>query len=341
MDIITLKQIESIDLEESSLAVTDYFEWESHDGETHDLPTEGLIVKVSLEEDGTTFIPTRLYQKTSTSTNSYPPDDDIAWTPLGSSNKWAMFDQIIMMSSYDTTPATSTSSPTMPVPSTHSSFEVTINTSNANKLCLFNLDATYIAIQFKTTMPYENYTLANFPDTITEDYYPYEFPIKKNNWQSKFLGETADRKTIVIDIPEATSSHVKLTIATNVIGRVASCGQCCWGYSSFIGHTQYGASAGILSYSRKIRNESYGSMYLKKGSNAKKMNIDVVIENEDYNDVYDIFQALDGIACVFQGNNTDEYNYTPFIIFGFTKEFSMILQYYSQSKCNIEVAGLI
>ena len=346
MDIITLKQIEDSDLipstESSYLDDSVKTEWKLTSPEKDD------IVKVSWEENGSTPLrPVRLYQKTTSIGNNYPPDDNIGWSPLGPTNKWAMFDQTIMTSSEgENGHATSNSAASMTPPPGHSFFTVKINTSNANRLCFFNLSASYLGLQFQdgASGVLYDYTSTRYPTTTSIDYDPYEFPVKEGDWKINFLGESADRQTLVIEIPEKAVSYVRITIASNIIGRTVSCGQCVWGHASYIGVTQYGATANILSYGRKVRNESYGGMYLKPGNNAKKMNIDVLIENTDYNNVYDIFEATDGIPCVFQGNNDEEgynHNYTPFIIYGFTKSFSMILQHWSQSNCNLEVEGLI
>ena len=328
----------------------DEAEWKSAIGD----PEKEDIVKVSFNEDGSIPVrPVRLYQKTTSTGNTYPPDDEVGWSCLGATNRWAMFDQIIMTSSEAENngggAALSTApgfDPSMPPHTSHSFFTVTINTSNANRLCFFNLNASYLGLEFQDRAGgvFYPYTNNRYPTTTLINYDPYEFPEKDSDWKIKFLGDSADRQTLVIEIPEKTVSYMRITIASNIAGRVASCGQCVWGYAAHIGDTQYGASANILSYGRKERNEYYGSVYLKPGNNAKKMNIEVVVENTDYNNVYDLFEATDGLPCVFQGNNDEEgydHDYTPFMIYGFTKSFDLIMAYYSQSDCNLEVEGLV
>jgi len=281
--------------------------------------------------------PVKTYRKTSTGTNTYPPGDDLTnWLDLGATNRWAMFDQYVFTSSESPTAAVDT--PAV-VPST---FTVEIDTSNANYLGLFNLNCSQIEVQYqKSSEGYNDFNPTNFPK-VQEiiDYHPYEFHRDTKVWLDYLFGDFVWKRDIIFPIQWDKVSSVRITFTNNAVGQKASCGMCVCGQSYYIGKTQYGASSGILSYSKKDENETTGATFLKKGNNAKRFDLDISIKNEQYNKIHAIMTAADGVPVIIQGNNEDT-SYEPFMVYGFIKSFDMSLQYPTHSEFNIEGRGLI
>jgi len=330
MKIISLKPITFDFLISSTLAASVESEWSL--SATY---ATGDIVKVSKLEDGVTDTsPVKTFQKTSSSGNTYPPNDDgTNWLDLGATNRWSMFDQYVLSSSKSTTAATST------VPS---EFTIEIDSGNANYIGFFNLNCSNIYIEWKKgTGGYQEFNVTNFPNIKEiKNYFPYEFSRDTNDWLDYLFGDFVWKRDIVFPIQWDKVSSIRIKFENNVEGQYAECGMCVVGQSYFVGETKYGASSGILSYSRKDRNDNTGYTYLKKGNNAKKLDIDVLIENEKYSKIHSVLSSADGLPIILQGNNSGV-NYEPFMLYGFLTSFDMTLKYPTKSLCSIEAEGLI
>ena len=330
MKIISLKPVTPDFLISSTLPASSESEWS--DSVSY---SENDIVKVSKSEDGTEDIaPINIYKKTSTSDNPYPPNDDgTNWLNLGATNRWAMFDQYVLSSSASTVAATST------VPS---EFTVEIDSGNANYIGLFNLNCSKIYLEYKkSTGVYQEFNETNFPNVKEiQNYYPYEFQRDTQSWLDYLFGDFIWKRDIVFPIQWDKVSSIKIKFENSAEGQFAECGMCVVGQSYYVGETQYGASSGILSFSRKDRNEYTGYTYLKKGNSAKKMDIDVMIDNSKYNRIHSIMSSADGLPIILQGNNSGT-GFEPFMVYGFLASFDMTVKYPKKSLCTIEAEGLI
>ena len=330
MKIISLKPVTPDFLISSTLPASSESEWSSSG--TY---SENDIVKVSKSEDGTEDIaPINIYKKTSTSDNPYPPNDDgTNWLNLGATNRWAMFDQYVLSSSASTVAATST------VPS---EFTVEIDSGNANYIGLFNLNCSKIYLEYKkSTGVYQEFNETNFPNVKEiQNYYPYEFQRDTQSWLDYLFGDFIWKRDIVFPIQWDKVSSIRIKFENSAEGQFAECGMCVVGQSYYVGETQYGASSGILSFSRKDRNEYTGYTYLKKGNSAKKMDIDVMIDNSKYNRIHSIMSSADGLPIILQGNNSGT-GFEPFMVYGFLASFDMTVKYPKKSLCTIEAEGLI
>lgn len=330
MKIISLKELQDDFLISSTLAATTAPEWSSSGTYATD-----DIVKVSLSEDGASNVyPVNTYQKTSTSNNPYPPDDDLTnWLSLGATNKWAMFDQYVVSASEDST-ASVTGAP--------SSFTIEIDSSNCNYLGLFNMNCSKIYVEYKKgTGSYQQINPTNFPNLENvQNYYPYEFPRDTKDWLDYLFGDFVWKRDFIFPIQWDKVSSLRIKFENKTVGQKASCGMCVVGQSYYIGETIYGATSGILSYSKKDRDDITGNVYLKKGNNAKKVDIDVMINNSQYNKIFSICSSADGVPIILQANNSGS-DFEPFMLYGFLKSFNLTLQYPTKSQCTIEAEGLI
>ena len=293
----------------------------------------GTKVEIIKTGDDDRVAPIKLYEKTSTVTNTYPPGDDgTNWLDTGATNRWGMFDQFVTTSSASTIAAVS---------GTPSTYSVKINSSKADYIGLFNVGASQIDVQYENTFlgALTDYNPTNFHVRCDQDYHPFTLRRNTLTLTDYFFGAFIFKSSILIPIPKDLVSYVKITFTESRVGYFASCGMCVAGVGYDIGKTQYGASASILSFSRKERNDYFGYTYLKKGNFAKKMDLDINVDNEKYTKVYNVLAAADGVPAIFQGNNNTDYE--PFLIYGFVVSFDMILEYLNMSECTLEVEGLI
>ena len=134
-------------------------------------------------------------------------------------------------------------------------------------------------------------------------------------------------------------SYMEIEFTNDTVGEYASCGQCVCGRGADIGKSQYGIQTGILSYSKKDRDDTYGYTYLKKGNNAKTLDVDLKLEASQYNRVSALLTAVDGVPCILNANQSTDYE--PLIVYGFIKSHGMTLNTVNKVEYNIEYEGLI
>jgi hypothetical protein len=115
-----------IDLKATNVAGSTYAEYAS--GTTY---AKDDYVKVSFESDGTTpRQPVEEFQSVADSnTGNYPVNDVVNWLPLGSSNRWKMFDDY-----------------TNTLTENDDSIEIELDSSNCNSIGLFNVTAKQITL---------------------------------------------------------------------------------------------------------------------------------------------------------------------------------------------------
>jgi len=147
--------------------------------------------------------------------------------------------------------------------------------------------------------------------------------------------------SLIIPIPKEDFSQTKIEFINNTSGVTAKCGQYVCGLKNYIGESQFDANSGMLSFSRRIRNEYTGEMELIKGANVKTLDVDLQIMNTEYNRIYALLSMLDGIPCVFQANNDSSTKYEPLIVYGYIDSFNLILRGALYSDCNLTIKGMI
>lgn len=98
---------------------------------------------------------------------------------------------------------------------------------------------------------------------------------------------------------------------------------------------QVGARIGIQDYSRKETNE-YGDIVLVQRAFAKKANFTMMVDNRLLDSTIEILSEVRAVPCVWIG--VDEYSST--VIYGFYKDFEVVISYSNFSDCSIEIEGL-
>lgn len=98
---------------------------------------------------------------------------------------------------------------------------------------------------------------------------------------------------------------------------------------------RYGARLGIQDYSRKDTNE-YGDITLLRRSFARKASFDTVIPNHDLDWVYEMLSDLRSTPALWSVYGP----YSSTIVYGFYKDFEIMIPYAVESECSIELEGL-
>lgn len=154
------------------------------------------------------------------------------------------------------------------------------------------------------------------------------------DWYSWYF-EPVQRKTelALTDLPPYVSARVDICIADP--GATPAMGEIILGLSRELGGTQYGARLGILDYSAK-QADTFGNYTILERAYSRRQSCTFWCENTALDQIYALLSTYRATPIVYLG--TDEN--TAAILYGFYKDFSIDLAYFSMSICSIELEGL-
>ena len=256
---------------------------------------------------------TSIYESLNATNLNHTPDvSPTWWLRIGPTNRHAMFDDQIST----TTKKTGT-------------LTVVVYTGIIDSIFLGNLqaDSATITVQNGLGGPvvYQQTQILNGEEST--DWYQYFFydPLVKRT-QALFTG-----------IPPYVNAHVILSLENGALE--TSIGIFSYGKTQYIGQTQYGASVGIIDYSKKETDE-FGNTTFVKRPYSKRMNCQVFIDNIQLNRVQRLMYDVRAIPVIWVGSD-DPTLEESLVVFGFYRDFSTEISYPTASLCNIEVEGLI
>jgi hypothetical protein len=163
--------------------------------------------------------------------------------------------------------------------------------------------------------------------------------VTPTDWFSYFFEDPSFTRTQVVfqDIPTLSNTYAYITVSNGSAS--TKVGQILFGHMKTLGYSQYGASAGIIDYSRKTTDEFGATTFVRRGY-AKKLSANVMIDNLKLNRTQRILYDLTATPAVWiatQDPNLDE----AMVVYGFYKDFSTVISYPNNSMCSIEIEGLI
>lgn len=155
-----------------------------------------------------------------------------------------------------------------------------------------------------------------------------------DNWYDYFYQDYALlTEAIFQNIP----SYSRTRITVSVIGDIVKCGIVFSGASYNLGTTQYGASAGIIDYSKKETDE-FGTTTFIKRAFSKRMNVNLILPSSDLYRVQKVFSDIRATPCVWIGSEAEIYR--PLVMYGYYRDFSLEIPYPEYSYCSLQVEGL-
>lgn len=251
-----------------------------------------------------------VYEAMTTTQGNFPPThasgETPIWLRLGASNRWRMFD--------DFTSTYSEATDTL---------EVVFRTPDvANAISLYGVTA-------------ETLTL-----TITDDVEGVVFSEEINLISSEnildiydyFFEEPENRKDLVINIPPYSDADITLTLTAPGTIRV---GKVLLGMRKSLGSTQYRTRVGIRDFSRKDIDE-FGNPRFMRRRTSKLVNFVVLIETKRISEIQNILAEYTTTPMTWIGSDSAEET----IVYGFYKDFDIILSSNELSDCSIQVEGL-
>ena len=163
--------------------------------------------------------------------------------------------------------------------------------------------------------------------------------VEISDWYEYFFGEYSFKEDVSTSIGVITFSGVLQITITAATGTNAACGNFVLGRQHNIGKTQYGATVGFLDYSRKSANE-FGQIFLKQGNFAKVNSYSIIVENLNVDPVFRLLASLRGTATAWVGDDRDESGFESLLVYGFFRDFSIVIGNPTISECRLEIEGI-
>ena len=250
----------------------------------------------------------RIYESLVGSNTNHSPDTSPTWwVDVGPTNAWAMFDNEVST-----------------VTSTTGVLRAVIASGYANAIALLGLvgsQADVVVTDGPGGATVYSATVS-LDETIITDWYMYVF-------------EPTNQRTQVVltDLPP----YVSAVVAVSISGATAACGVVSVGTAYDLGDTRFGAQIGIIDYSRKETDE-FGTTTFVRRKFARRMTAPIEIMKDQLAAVHSRLSAVRATPCVWIGSDNDAYS--PLVVFGFYREFSITISYPTFCLCNLEIEGL-
>lgn len=253
----------------------------------------------------------RIYQSLQAANTGHTPNTSPTWwVDAGPCNKWAMFDQQISTATIATNTLT-----------------VTLATGIIDSLAVINAVAAsgQLVVRDGPGGDILFDKIIGLSGDVPTDWYQYFF----------FDPLTPSTQAIFQNLPPYASAHATLTLTG---GGDVSVGAVVFGLSSHIGDAQYGASAGIVDYSRKDT-DAFGVTTFFKRAFSKRMTVSLVLDSSQLNRVQRLLYGLRATPCVWIGADDARYD-EAMTVYGFYKDFSATIAYSQHSLYSLEIEGL-
>lgn len=252
----------------------------------------------------------KIYEALTNNTNKYPPDylsgTTPDWLEIGSTNAWKMFDQSYQSQTTNT-----------------GSITVVLEPGRINSLGLMNCDAANINIKLTV-------------DAV--DVYDNDLNVtigNVNNWFEYFFNPI-ERKTdfVVTDIPVYGEGVLTVTLSSGVTDTV-KCGLCIPGFFVNIGESLWGASIGILDYSKKEA-DIYGNYSVIERNYSSTLSDSILVENGRVGYIKKLLADYRTTPALWVASE----EYEGLFTYGFYRDFSIVFESPAGSQCSIEIEGL-
>lgn len=232
------------------------------------------------------------------------------WIVVGNTNRWRMFDQ---RNSSQTTNA--------------NSVDVTVTPGTiCTSLALMNVRGAS-TVQVTMTDPLDGLVL-------DQTYSMQKPPSIADHWNYIFE-PVVNRDALLVDLPSYRNASVRV-VASSVGGAVVGIGVMAVGVAYTIGlGVNYGAKLGIQDYSVKTKN-AFGDSQIIERPFSNSPSFELWLRKREVDAVHALLSSVRSKPCVWIGSS----EYSSTFVYGIYKDFSITIQYYDYSVCNLMLEGL-
>lgn len=251
----------------------------------------------------------KIFERIIAGTTATPPENDSTnWLDIGATNRWKMFDSAVGSQTTKSDSIVVTITPGMVV----------------NAVALLNVVAQTVRVKMTDTIDGVVYdsTVEMLDNSLITDWWHYFFePIVRR------------QDVVFLDIPSYGTASIEITI-TNT-GNTAACGVAVLGVAQTIGDTMMGASVGIRDYSRKEQ-DAFGNFIIVPRTFSKRANFQLKVQRNKTDGLQKLLAELRTTPVVYIGSDSFEST----IVYGYYRDFDIVISSIPLSDCNIEIEGL-
>lgn len=201
---------------------------------------------------------------------------------------------------------------------------MSFNINKIDSLFFFNLLAESITIR-----------LVNIADNSLINEETLSLSSKNGGtWYNYFFNDTTHITTANFNIPLSYNTRIEITI--KALGNTCEVGLVGLGRVYNIGSTLYGASLGMVDYSKKETN-SEGETYLKEGNFKIKNTVVVDTDTARASEINDFLISIRATPVIFNGAT----NTKALKLFGTFKDYSILINGPVISKLNLQLESLV
>ena len=265
-------------------------------------------------------------------TSNFPPDnvdgDTPFWLDLGPTNRWAPFDekigtQVSSAVAYDFVTYSVETKPSSPA-----GVAYTLNVeSPIGAIAFFELDGRFIDLQVETSGQ----------GVVFAERVPLIEVISEPGWFPYFFEPIIrKREAAIFRIPRTLSADsATVKVAVEGGGGDAKIGALVIGDPIDLAFATFGVSTGILDFSRKERDE-FGNAIVVRREFARTLDADFEVQRDKAPFMQRTIGELRGLPVVWEASETD----TTTLVYGFTRDFDISIQFVDWATGRLEIEGL-
>ncbi|HBK37847.1 MAG TPA: hypothetical protein DHW46_11815 [Halomonas sp.] len=237
------------------------------------------------------------------------------WILVGSLNQWAVFNGIIGDPTESGEP--------MPVHGGNGLQFVIRPGRVVNALALLGIEgANEVRVEVISGGDVVYDTTRSLRSTVgINSYYAYFFEPVEQDTDAVFTGLPSYNADIRVTVPAQVD--------------VVRCGLCVVGRMRDLGLLYWGFSTGIMSFSRRVRDE-FGRVRLLKRDNAKLASFEVSVDGNRSNALARYLAKWDSEPLLWIGAE----QYEPTIIYGFYEDWRLVYPHLHFHNCTLDIVGL-
>lgn len=246
-------------------------------------------------------------------TNHVPSTSPTWWAVVGPTNRWAMFDGTLSNKTVGESP-----------------FEVVIEIGQADTLAVMGVVGADITLTVRDGLAgpiiYEQ-SMALVGDSIGDWWEYFYF--------DPFLTKVT---AVFLDIPLYAAAHATIEV-TEAVGVDIEIAEVVFGRIYEVGSPAYGATAGIIDYSRVDRDE-FGTATLIQRAFSKRLSASLLVDNDQLNRVYRFLSEYRATPLLWLLADQDTRFEEAGVVFGPYRDFDIEIAYPDHSLCRLELNGM-
>lgn len=158
-------------------------------------------------------------------------------------------------------------------------------------------------------------------------------PSESDWWAWFYATRSSPTQLILTDLPSYSDAVINFSLSGGsglAVGVIMLGRQRAFGVG-----IQYGARIGIQDYSRKEKND-FGDTVLVQRAFAKRANFDMYVAKAEVDSFQNFLAEVRATPCLWIGST----DYESTTIFGFYKNFDILISYPTYADCSLELEGL-